>query len=375
MPDLLVSVHTPVLRSGRATRTYGIARALATAGNGLAFLYVRFGAEDPDAAFRSIPGIELHAVVPSRGLRRLRAYSAARLRGVPDGFARGVSPELLEATRELAAASSGRVIADGPVEAATLAPLSGRVELIYNAHNLESAFRHELTRTRLGSPRTLRSFELSVLGSVTESWMVSELDADVARELCPSARIRVVPNVVDVQSIVPVAPATGARRAVFVGSFTYQPNRNALRFLLDEVFPRVWRELPDARLRIVGTGLDEPASPDPRVETVGFVPEIRSAYVGASCAVVPLLQGGGTPLKFIEALAYGLPVVATPLAAAGLAVHDRQHCLLAADVDAFASSLVRVLRDGAPELGRRGRALAAERYSVQALAALVRAGP
>ncbi len=44
----------------------------------------------------------------------------------------------------------------------------------------------------------------------------------------------------------------------------------------------------------------------------------RAAYAGARCAVVPLLQGGGTPLKLIEALAYGLPVIATPRAAAGL---------------------------------------------------------
>ena len=48
----------------------------------------------PTRAFRAIPGIELHEVVPSRGVRRLLAYGAARLRGVPDGFARGVSAEL-----------------------------------------------------------------------------------------------------------------------------------------------------------------------------------------------------------------------------------------------------------------------------------------
>ena len=46
------------------------------------------------------------------------------------------------------------------------------------------------------------------------------------------------------------------------------------------------------------------------------------------CAIVPLLQGGGTPLKFVEALAYGLPVVATPRAAAGLGV-DGEHYLRA----------------------------------------------
>ena len=97
--DLLVTTHTPVLGSGQAVRTYGVARALAAHG-GLTLLYVRFGAAEPDAAFRAIPGVELVEVVPSRGLRRLLAYGSARLAGVPAGFARGVSRELGRRSRE-----------------------------------------------------------------------------------------------------------------------------------------------------------------------------------------------------------------------------------------------------------------------------------
>jgi glycosyltransferase involved in cell wall biosynthesis len=266
------------------------------------------------------------------------------------------------------------VIADGPTEAAALAWLARRRPVIYNAHNLESAFRHDLDASAgLGSPRALRAFERGVLARAAESWMVSEADAAAARELCPQARLRIVPNVVDVAAIAPVTPAGAARRALFVGNFSYEPNRRGLDFLLAEVMPRVWAELPDARLRLVGAGLEEPPSADPRVEALGFVEHLADAYADVSCAVVPLLQGGGTPLKFVEALAYGLPIVATPRAAAGLAVRDGEHCLLADGGEAFAAALVRVLRDGAPDLGQRGRALAAERYSIEALTALVAA--
>lgn len=372
MSDVLVSVHTPALRSGRAVRTYGVARALAAAGDGLTIAYVRFGAEEPDAAYRGIPGVRFEVVEPSRGLRRLVAYAGARLRGVPDDFARGVSPELAATVARLAADSGVRVIADGPTEAAALAGLARRRPVIYNAHNLESSFRHDLDASRgLGSPRALRAFERRVLARASEAWMVSEADAAAARELCPSVRARLVPNVVDVAAIAPVVPDVAARRALFVGNFSYEPNWNGLRFLLDDVLPRVWAELPDARLRLVGAGLDTPPSDDPRVEVLGFVDDLADAYAGVSAAVVPLLQGGGTPLKFVEALAYGLPIVATPLAAAGLAVRDGEECVLAQDAPAFAAALVRVLRDGAPELGRRGRALAVERYSIEALSAAV----
>jgi glycosyltransferase involved in cell wall biosynthesis len=372
--DLLVTAHTPVLRSGHVMRTYGVARALAASGNGLDLLYVSFDAPEPDAAFRSIPGIRLHEVVPSRGIRRMLAYGQTRVAGVPAGFARGVSRELAaEAARLAAEPDRGRVIADGPIVAASLAALARRRPVVYNAHNFESGFRHEINGgSRLGTRgRGLRRFERGLLERAAEAWMVSEADIAAARRLSPTARLRCVPNVVDVAAIKPVGGLAARQRAIFVASFFYEPNRSGLRFLLEEVFPRVWAELPDARLMLVGTGLERQPSADPRVEALGFVEDLGAAYAQARCAVVPLLQGGGTPLKFIEALAYALPVIATPRAAAGLDVRDGEHCLLAEGGEQFAAALVRVLRDGAPELGLRGRELAAERYSVQALTELL----
>ena len=371
MRDLLVTTHTPVLRSGQAVRTYGVARALA-AHRGLDLLYVRFGAAEPDAAFRAIQGIALHEAVPSRGARRALAYAGARLAGVPDGFARGISPELAARASALAGADDrGRVIADGPIAAAALARLARRRPVIYNAHNLESGFRGELSGVGDRHTRALRRFERELLARAAESWMVSEPDLEGARALCPSATLRYAPNVVDVAAIAPVSPRVSERRAVFVANFTYEPNLGGLRFLLEEVFPRVWAELPDARLALVGAGLERAPGEDARVEALGFVDDLAHAYASASCAVVPLLQGGGTPLKLIEALAYGLPVIATPRAVAGLEVRDGEHCLIAGTGAAFAAALVRVLRDGAPELARGGRELAAERYSIEALSALL----
>jgi glycosyltransferase involved in cell wall biosynthesis len=156
--DLLVTTHTPALRSGRDVRTYGIVRALAMKGP-VTLLYVRFGDDRPDEVFSAIPGIVLQEVVPSRGIRRAVAYAKARLGGVPSGLARGVSPELTTAAVQLASSSDyRRVIADGPTAAAALAGLARRRPVIYNAHNLESAFRHELPDED-GSLRGLCSFE------------------------------------------------------------------------------------------------------------------------------------------------------------------------------------------------------------------------
>jgi glycosyltransferase involved in cell wall biosynthesis len=107
------------------------------------------------------------------------------------------------------------------------------------------------------------------------------------------------------------------------------------------------------------------------VQTLGFVDDLAGVYASARCAIVPLLQGGGTPLKLIEALAYGLPVLATPRAVAGLQIHNGKDCLVAEGGEAFAEALIDLLRNGAPELAHNGRELAEKRYSIEALGALL----
>jgi polysaccharide biosynthesis protein PslH len=358
MSDLLVTDHTPALGTGRAARTYGIVRALAAHGP-LDVLYTVFGADAPDEAFASVPGVTYHAVRPTRGGGRALAYARARAAGTPPALARGVSTELARAATRLAERVD-RVIADGPVVAAALRDLTRRRPVIYNAHNLESAFRHSLDATGLGSAEALERFERGVLERAAEAWMVSPADMDGARALFPSARLRYVPNVVDVETIVPVEPVAGGP-AVFVASFAYEPNRRGLRFLLDEVLPRV----PEARLLVAGGGL-EPGSLGDQAEALGFVDDLRDVYGRAACAVVPLLEGGGSPLKFVEALAYGVPVVATSRAAAGLEVRAGEHFVLGDGAGGFATGLKAALA-GIPEVGRAGRRLAEDLYSISAL--------
>ncbi len=367
MSDLFVTEHTPAVGSGHGLRTYAVARALARADPPLDLAHIIFGAPEAGPEYGDPQRFRLHPIVPSRGLRRGMLYARSRLSGVPRDWARGISPELIAATRRLVRdARPDRVVADGPIVAAALQ--LGRERsgppLVYCAHNFESGFRHELDA---GSPKLLRRFERGLLDGASESWMASERDVELARELCPRARLRHVPNAVDVAGIAPVKPDAGSQCAIFVASFDYAPNRAAVRFLHDEVMPRVWEVLPQARLLLVGRGLEPDQFPDPRVETPGFVPDLGMAYARASCAVVPLLKGGGTPLKFIEALAYGVPVVATSQAAAGLSVTAGRHYLEGDGAAAFADVLGEALQGGALHLVPAGRELAEANYSLEAV--------
>lgn len=174
------------------------------------------------------------------------------------------------------------------------------------------------------------------------------------------------------QRIVPVEPS-GGEVLLFVGDFTYAPNREGLRFLVDEVLPIAWQSRPGVRLTVAGRGAVDPPSDD-RIEVLGFVEDLRSLYSRADAAVIPLLHGGGSPLKFVEALAYGLPVIASSHAGGLLedATPD-EHFLLAADPAEFARAVSALFEDRlrARTLGAAGRKLAQRSYSIDALASLL----
>ncbi|MCW2992969.1 MAG: glycosyl transferase, partial [Conexibacter sp.] len=366
---LFVSTYAPVLENGRDLRTYTVVRALAQLGP-VDVMYVSHTGQPVAPQFAAAEGVELHEVVPSRGLRRGVMYASKLAQAMPNLVARSCSPEVLEATERLAGAPGRGAIVAGDINAMViLMAFARRTPVIFNTHNIESSYVPGSLRQHV-QVRELALLERRVLRRASEAWMVSRRDVEEARRLAPGAALRYAPNVADVASIVPEpARSTPGDTIMMVADFTYFPNMSGLDWLVDEVLPAVWARRPSARLRLCGRGLD-PArfAAVPQVEVQGFVERLGDAYAGAAVVAVPLTEGAGTPLKFVEALAYGVPIVATPVAARGLDAVAGAHFRLGADALGFADELVDLLERGDVQMVARARALAEAEYSVEALA-------
>ncbi len=366
MESLVVTPFTPNKHSGRGNRTVGIIRALALLGR-VEVAYLRLDGSEPDPALAADPAIELRKVASSRGARRSFLYHRARARGVPKEYASALSCELFDALGENRERNFDRVIADSPSAASALLLLGKKRPIYYNAHNLESAMRSGLRNWSESDIVELENFERLLLETAEESWLPSNRDLGAATKLAPEARLRLIPNVVDVSSIAPVHGPRG-QSALFVADFTLPHNRRSARFLVSEVMPLVWKRLPHARLVLVGRRLALTGGLDPRIEMHGFVENLPGVYASIGCALVPLLESRGSPLKLVEAMAYGLPIVATSFAAGGVdGLVSGVHCLEGDGAEGFSNAVVRALSGRAGDIGAEARKLAESNYSIEAL--------
>ncbi len=116
----------------------------------------------------------------------------------------------------------------------------------------------------------------------------------------------------------PYRPSPAEGPVTFVASFDYAPNRDAARFVLEEVWPRVRAEAPAARLRIVGRAAKAvvgcTACHD-GVEVVSHPEQVERYYQEASVLLAPVRTGGGAQVKVAEALGRGRVIVATSFSA------------------------------------------------------------
>lgn len=337
--------------------------------------YVPHDTDEPTEAFLAIENLEFHKIEPSRGPRRAMLYASKRVRGIPARCCRGTSPELVKVGEALARRPDrGRVIVADGAAATAMMPIARRQPIIYNAHNFESDYvRSSAIGNHALARGAMRRYEQKVIGLASESWMVSNADVESARRLVPTARVRYVPNVVDVTAIVAKAVSRAdaegrGARLLMVGDFTYAPNRSGRDLLVNSVLPMVWQSVPELRLTLAGRGMADWQAPDQRIEVAGFVDDLARLYAQSDCVVVPITEGAGSPIKFIEALAYGVPVVATPTAARGLDVVAGTHYREGGDPRSLADAINEVLREGGTEMAAEGRRLAEREYSIEALA-------
>lgn len=199
---------------------------------------------------------------------------------------------------------------------------------------------------------------------------MSEEDKNfIEDELGTKKNISVVANGVDLDFFSKVKKNLPKNPTVlFVGTFKWLPNIEAVDEIVKKIWPLISQELPSAKLKIVGfspTRKIESYGKNPSIEVLGGIDDIRQAFATAHVLLAPIRSGKGTRYKVLEAMITGTPVVATTLAVEGLELKNGQEVLIADTSRGLAAATVKLLKNPAlqQKLGLAGEKIVHQGYS------------
>jgi glycosyltransferase involved in cell wall biosynthesis len=231
---------------------------------------------------------------------------------------------------------------------------------VLTEHNIESRLLHQAAQREWTSELPLHYQNAEREAALLEQYedrvwpefplraVVSEADRKEMQRRVRGGRVVVASNGVDPESW-NAGVSFGANTVLFVGHLAYLPNVDAVTWLLEEIWPRVRKLRPSAKLIVAGrdpSPVVQAAIADAKgVELVASPASMDAVVARASVMVAPLRLGSGTRLKILESMAWGLPVVSTVRGAEGIDVLDEEHLLLRDDPQAFAEAIVRLLSD------------------------------
>jgi glycosyltransferase involved in cell wall biosynthesis len=229
--------------------------------------------------------------------------------------------------------------------------------------------------------KRVKRYEGELLKTVDHVLAVTDVDRDGLEEALNFSNVKkddrvapvtVIPIAVDTQQLQPIKRKPTSKNIVTLGTLHYPPNADGIRWFLNEVFPLVREDIPEATLTIIGKNppqdfLDAAARYPEAIEVTGYVPELEPHFEQSALMVVPVRAGGGMRVRILEAFAYAMPVITTTVGLEGIHAELEKDVLVADTEVEFANRVSELLENVSlqEKLSKNGRNLAVTKYDWQ----------
>lgn len=194
--------------------------------------------------------------------------------------------------------------------------------------------------------------------------------SDEEKQIMDRSDVEIVPNGVDVNKFKVKSEKfqidKKEKRILFIGDFKWMQNRNAAEWILKELWPRI--NSLDLKLWIVGKNI--PANIKSKASGNVFFDEdaptnTEEIFKMADLLIAPIVVGGGTSYKILEAMACGVPVVTTSLGIEGIDARAGREVIIAETANDFADKIQSLLKNKTlhDTLSKNARSLIEKKYN------------
>jgi len=253
-------------------------------------------------------------------------------------------------------------------------------KIILRAHNIE----HQIWR-RLSQQNStflkkwyygylsekIRVFEAENAPKFDGIIPITDTDAQYFEEKAKNIPIQSIPAGIDFSVYKPSKKVSEPNTLCMLGSLEWQPNVEAVYWMVEKVMPLLLAKNPKIQLHIAGK--NPPAAlmalEAEGVVMHGMVDSAQDFLNAYDILVVPLFSGSGMRLKIIEAMALGKCIVTTSIGVEGIPCTPKKEILLANDVESMASTILEVLNDNTLKIKIEGgaRSFVKEHYDWEKL--------
>jgi polysaccharide biosynthesis protein PslH len=309
---------------------------------------------------------------PASKFQRLAEFA---LQGTPPSVKAGYSPAMQDWIDQAVAAGKFDVItAEHCVNEAYIRPeWCKSLRTIVNVHSsvygtcrnqLQTGTSENALRDRLNLPLLYR-YERNYCQKFTQIVATTPEDQAQLQQFAPQTPIAVIPNGVDFTAFPQRTSDPGGQHLMFIGAMDNLANIDAAKFLCREILPALQVRYPEVKISLVGARPPQEIldlGQNPAIQVTGAVDSMAEYLHRATICVVPMRTGFGIKNKTLEAMAAGVPVVASDRGLEGLEIAQPERALRANTVEAYVAAIASLFDH--PER-RQAMAQAAHDYVTQ----------
>lgn len=196
--------------------------------------------------------------------------------------------------------------------------------------------------------KALKKAEIELINKCDVCFTITHEEELYAKSLAPNAKIKLASIGVDLQKFFYVPAAQREQRTLVIATtYKWKPNVDGLLWFIENVMPIIKKELSGVKLNLYGKGLPEELKNYSHLGVcpVGYVPDIVPHLQKATLYIAPLFVGAGIRIKILEAMATGLPVVATSIAADGISASKTDGLIKADSAEETAKNIICLLKN------------------------------
>lgn len=246
-----------------------------------------------------------------------------------------------------------------------------KAKIIYHAHNVEYLLRRQ--KNNIIIALMTRLAEAAILINSDLTFSVSEVDALNFKRIY-GVKPRILPNGADIETFDRVTDEEilsvrkrynlNGKLVLFMGMTAFKPNKEAVDFIINDVFPPLVEKMHDIKLVVIGGKVNYRRSWLINPGTIPFT-EVPAFVKACDVCVAPIFTGSGIRIKILEYMAAGKPVVSTEKGAEGINVKDGDNILVADNENEFIEKIICLLKNHlfAEQISSAGMSLVRKDYS------------